>query len=261
MFDSAKRHLSEVAKRGGRYVYWLALYVARYGDVDGGFSLLLDEIDRTPPPVGSELLQQIHAITLLLARVQPSETMFERIDDLMNRIETEEPVSPETITTLADYWTVRGYPERAISFYEDGLTRDNLSEAQTFVFQRNLAMRYSQVRGDHAKALEIINKMLATTKDNPFLAVLLDTKGFILINAGNPTEAIPVLRRAVELSTELQFPVYGMHMHLAYALHLDGRDAESRRIFDAARDRLTPFVPNMNKRGQAMYDALVLAHP
>ena len=56
-----------------------------------------------------------------------------------------------------------------------------------------------------------------------------------------------------------QVPTYCMH--LAYAFHLEGRDAESRQYFDAARDQLTPFVPNMRKEDQAMYDVLVAAYP
>ena len=250
MFDSASRYLSEVAKHGGTYVYPLALCKAKSGDVDGGFTLLLDEIDRMP----SVMPKLLPAILVLQAQVPPSEAMFEKIDGLMNRIATEEPVISEAILALTDWWILRGKPERAIPLYEEGLTRDNLDETQAFVFQNNLATLYSLVRGEHQKALDVVNKALETRRDNP---TLLNTKGIILINAGDPTEAIPVLRRAVELSHQLPISC----MHLAYALHLVGRDAESRQYFVSARDPLTPFVPTMTKENKAMYDALMRAHP
>jgi len=162
--------------------------------------------------------------------------------------------SPEMITALADYWIVRGKPERAIPLYEDSLARGNLDDARAFIFQNNLAMLYSQVLNEHAKALEVVDRALATRRDN---ATLLDTKGLILINARNPAEAIPVLQRAVELSCQL--PLYCMH--LAYALHQEGRPAQARQFFDSARDRLIPLAPTMTKENKAMFDTLQLALP
>jgi len=86
MFTSAIRHLSETARRGGTFIYPLALCVARSGDIDGGFSLLLDEIDLMP----SAMPVLLPAVLVMLAQVQPSEAIFERIDSLMNRIERGE---------------------------------------------------------------------------------------------------------------------------------------------------------------------------
>jgi len=86
MYDSAIRHLSVTAERGGTYVYPLAVCVAKSGDIDGGFSLLIDEIDRVP----SAMQTLLPAVLVLLTQVQPSEAVFERIDRLMNRIERGE---------------------------------------------------------------------------------------------------------------------------------------------------------------------------
>ncbi|MCL2709505.1 MAG: hypothetical protein FWE95_01375 [Planctomycetaceae bacterium] len=157
--------------------------------------------------------------------------------------------SPEMTTALADYWIVRGKPERAIPLYVDSLALGNLDEKWAFVFRNNLAMLYSQVLGQHTKALEVVDKALETNRDN---FTLLDTKGLIYLNASEPALAIPVLQRAVELSCQL--PIYCMH--LSYALHLDGRPAQARRYFDNARESLIPLVPNMTKENKAIYDVL-----
>ena len=157
--------------------------------------------------------------------------------------------SPEMTTALADYWIVRGKPEKAIPLYVDSLALGNLDEKWAFVFRNNLAMLYSQLLGQHTKALEVVDKALETNRDN---FTLLDTKGLIYLNASEPALAIPVLQRAVELSCQL--PIYCMH--LSYALHLDGRPAQARRYFDNARESLIPLVPNMTKENKAIYDVL-----
>ena len=86
MFDSAKRHLEETAKRGGTFVYPLALCEVRSGDVDDGFQRLLDEIDAVP----SSMPSLLPTVLMLLAQAQPSEAIYARIDRLMDRIEKGE---------------------------------------------------------------------------------------------------------------------------------------------------------------------------
>ena len=258
MYDSAHRYLSEFVKLGGD-VFLLARCKMISGDVDGGFSLFLNEIDRVPPH-RTVLLQDM--VRFFQQGYQPSEIMLRKTDDLMSRVETEEFVDPERIRFIADYWIVRNEPERAIPLYqraillyEEVLTRDNLDDSPVpaWIFRNNLAMLYSEVHGQHRKALEIMDEALATNRDN---VTLLNIKGLILINAGNPTGAIPVLQRVVELSDQL--PIFCMH--LAYAFYLDGRNAESRQYFVAARDQLIPLVPTMSKENKAMYDVLMAAY-
>jgi len=86
MFDSAKRHLEEAAKRGGENVFPLALCEVKSGDVDGGFQRLLDEIDAVP----SALSSLLPTILVLLAQAQPSEAIYARIDRVMDRVERGE---------------------------------------------------------------------------------------------------------------------------------------------------------------------------
>jgi tetratricopeptide (TPR) repeat protein len=86
MYDSAIRHFTVTAQRGGTFVYPLALCVAKSGDIDGGFTLLLDEIDLVPGAM-TELLP---TVLVLLVSVQPTEKIYERIDKLMERLERGE---------------------------------------------------------------------------------------------------------------------------------------------------------------------------
>jgi len=200
---------------------------------------------------------EISAVQLDKRLAGPLEIMFDVPSvDFIVEFDKKLPAaaSPEMVTVLADYWIVRGKPERAIPLYEESLAQGNLDETRAFVFQNNLAMLYSQVLGQHDKALKIVDDALATRRDN---FTLLDTKGLILLNSGNAAEAVPVLQRAVELSCQL--PMYCMH--LAYALHQEGRPERARQQFDSARDQLIPLVPNMSKENKGMYDTLQRAFP
>jgi tetratricopeptide (TPR) repeat protein len=162
--------------------------------------------------------------------------------------------NPDMVTALADYWIVRGKPDRAIPLYEASLKQGNLDEVKTIIFQNNLAMLYSQVLKQHDKALGIVNSALEAKKDS---VTLLDTKGLILMNSGKPEEAVPPLTRAVELSCQL--PVYCMH--LATALLQVGRTDQARRWFDNVRPQLTELSPSMTKENKEMFDNLQRALP
>ena len=104
MFESAFRHLSATARRGGRFVYPLALCVAREGvvknepeKIDAGFTILLDEITLSP----TAMPQLLPAVLQLLTHVQPSEAVCERLDRLMERVEKGERLPLRGTTLVA----------------------------------------------------------------------------------------------------------------------------------------------------------------
>jgi len=177
------------------------------------------------------------------------EVMFDiRQESIDKKIE---PAStPEILLPLADYWIVRGKPERAIPLYRQGLEKD----PENLLFQNNLAMLLSTVDGRHAEGLKIINDALETRRDN---VTLLDTKGMILMNDGRADEAIPVLERAVELSC--QHPIYCLH--LAKALDIDGRETNARNWFDKCRPLLEASPAKLTKENKDMFDDLRTKYP
>jgi len=186
------------------------------------------------------------------------EIMFDvpSVEFINDKIDSGQPAprSPELVKTLANYWIIRGKPERAIPLYEDCLKQGNLDDTMAVFFQNNLAMLYSQALNDHAKGLEIVDKALETHKDN---FILLDTKGLIHLNSGDPAAAIPPLDRAVELSCQL--PVYCMH--LGAALYQNGQANQARQHFNKARDALIAAVPRMTQENKKMFDDLQRALP
>ncbi|MDR2756625.1 MAG: hypothetical protein LBC20_13045 [Planctomycetaceae bacterium] len=158
--------------------------------------------------------------------------------------------NPEVLVPLADYWIVRGKPERAIPLYRLGLTK----EPNNMVFQNNLAMLLSTVEGNHAEGLKVIDVALEERRDN---VTLLDTKGIILMNDGRASEAVPVLLRAVELSC--QHPIYCMHLAKAY--DIVGQATNARSWFDKCRPQLESIPAKLTSENKNMFDDLRMKYP
>ena len=162
--------------------------------------------------------------------------------------------NPALMSVLADYWNIRGKPEQAMALYKEALKQEDIDENLSRIFQNNLAMLYSQVLDDHARAMEIVDKALERWKDN---VVLLDTKGLIYLNSGDPESAIPPLERAVELSC--QHPLYCMH--LSSALYQSGQMSQARQYLERVRDQLTLIAPKMTDSNKLMFDDLQRTFP
>jgi len=157
--------------------------------------------------------------------------------------------NPEFLLVLADYWIVRGKPERAVPLYELGLQK----QPDNFLFQNNLAFLYSTALKDHDKALNVIDGALKERADN---VTLLDTKGLVLINAKRSDEAVPVLQRAVELSCQKPLCV----MHYAYSLDMQGQEASAREWFNKAQPLLETSLKTFLKEDKNMFDYLKMKY-
>ncbi|GHT31295.1 hypothetical protein FACS1894214_2470 [Planctomycetales bacterium] len=130
--DSAMRHLREVAKRGGTYVYPLAVALAKAKQVDEGFILILDEIERMP----SSSTTLIPSILILFSEITPSEAVFQRIDKLMTRIENgERPALRATVEKSDEpHYIDLGSPRRVISMLLRFPANSDEPKADTFEF-------------------------------------------------------------------------------------------------------------------------------
>ncbi|MDR0705359.1 MAG: hypothetical protein LBF88_10275 [Planctomycetaceae bacterium] len=162
----------------------------------------------------------------------------------------EPPQVPEVLIPLADYWIVRGKPERAIPLYRLGVTK----EPNKILFQNNLAMLLSTVEGNHAEGLTVVNAALENNRDN---VTLLDTKGLILMNDGRASEAVPVLQRAVELSC--QSPIYCLHLAKAY--DIVGQASAARSWFEKSRPDLEAYPRRLTQENKNMFDDLRMKYP
>ncbi len=171
-------------------------------------------------------------------------TFDNRLEDV--GAEPKQIDNPDVLVPLADFWIVRGKPERAIPLYERGLK----AKPDDVLFQNNLAMIYSTTMKDNEGALNIINA--AMKKDQADNVILLDSKGLVLMNDSRPDEAIPVLERCVELSC--QRPIYVMH--LAKALDTVGRTSSAKDWFNKVLPDLESGANHFSPDNKDMFDYL-----
>ncbi|MDR3111310.1 MAG: tetratricopeptide repeat protein [Planctomycetaceae bacterium] len=164
----------------------------------------------------------------------------------------DEPPTPvkdlPSMLAIADYWIVRNKPERAVALYRRGLE----IEPKNLLLKNNLALLTSVTLHDHQEALRIIDDALSTDGRNEHV-VLLDSKGLILMQAGNVAQAIPLFERCVELSC--QGPLYVLH--LADALAKTGnQDARAASWFHKVRNDLSANSSFLMKDNKEMFDNL-----
>jgi tetratricopeptide (TPR) repeat protein len=153
--------------------------------------------------------------------------------------------NPDIVMVLANYWLVRGKPERAMSLYQKGLEL----VPKSALFSNNLAMLKSKVNKDHDGALAMVDNALTTKVDD---VNLLDTKGLILLNADRAADAVPVLEKAVSLSCE--GPVFVLH--LIKALDQSGNEGRAQTRFDSALSILNGAKDSFSRDNQQMFQEL-----
>lgn len=230
--ENAEKYLKELAKLGGKNVYPLAVCMAKNGQVDDAFNLIINEIEKTP-----EDTTLLPSMLVLLSQVTPGEPVFERIDEIMqtnakNLLERyknnpSEGGIMESLLPLADYWIMRQNADEAIQLYDVAIE----IEPKNLLALNNLAFLHAFGKQDYPKALQLIDRALNMKPEQP---TLMDTKGLILVADNRIPEALPLMERACELTCE--GPVFVMHY--AYAL-LKMNDLENaRRQFDQVRGRI-----------------------
>ncbi|WP_303286328.1 tetratricopeptide repeat protein [Marinobacter sp. SS8-8] len=134
------------------------------------------------------------------------------------------PRNPQVLMSLAVLYQENEAPDKAIPPYEELLE----VTPQNVVALNNLAWIYHQ-QGDN-RAMELARKAFELNSDN---AAIADTYGWILFEAGQTEESLPVLEKAHELQPDSE----EIAMHLVEAYRANGRDADAKRVLEKYGDR------------------------
>ena len=122
-------------------------------------------------------------------------------------------------------------PQRTLAQYPESDSSDPARYARAYAFHKDAQM---------AKAIAEADALLATDPDNPYY---LELKGQVLLESGNPTAALPPLRRATELTLNEPL-IASMFGHALIATEDQANFPEAERVLRAAvaRDRFNPFA-------------------
>ena len=142
---SAESFLTSVAEQGGQFVFPLAICYVRMDKVDEAFELFARELEK--PTADSVVLV---SLLRLSTQAQPSETVSQKIDRQLERLEPLLSGKMETLIQLADYWINRDRLDRAIPIYRKGLEM----EPNHLFILNNLAMLLAEsARGGEASTI------------------------------------------------------------------------------------------------------------
>lgn len=165
-------------------------------------------------------------------------------------VQPSQPIlDPTVLSQLANYWVFRRQPQRAVSIYQRALAVAPEGSPLSLVLNNNYALLLSSSQGNHEAAIDLLNRSLEKFPDS---VPLLDSKGLVYLNAGNPVDAVPNFERAVMLSCE--GPIYVLH--LANALDQIGEGTRAQGWFDKARLPLEGLAPKMSPENRGMFDGL-----
>jgi tetratricopeptide (TPR) repeat protein len=189
-----------------------------------------------------ELEQAASLAVVCLLHGTSSEDVAARTEALVSGLLNQgETVSTQLLVNLSRLREIQGRIDDAISMGRKAIELERANPA----VQNNMAWYSGAYKGDHDAALESINRAIRTAGPlDPFL----DTKAVVLLAAGYPEQAIPLL----ELAAAGQTAPSTIHLHLAAAYHAAGRTADARIALEVARQRnptvVVPFDRELEKR-------------
>ncbi|SFM69601.1 tetratricopeptide repeat protein [Marinobacter pelagius] len=158
-------------------------------------------------------------IELAHARALARSGQRDRAIESLGRASQAYPRSPQILMNLAVLHQETDAPEEAIGPYEQLLELT----PQNVVALNNLAWIYYQ-QGDE-RALDLAKQAYELNSDS---AAIADTYGWIMFEAGQHAESLPVLERAHELQPDSE----EIAMHLAEAYRASGRGADAKRVLE-----------------------------
>lgn len=145
----------------------------------------------------------------------------DRVGRWFEKASRQDPDSPALALLSADYIGITGSAEEIVAAYRAILARDNLPPQQAAVAANNLAFHLAEPK-TAAEAKTLIDRAVAELGPHPDV---LDTRGVVLLAAGNGKDALADLNEAILTPTATKY------LHLAMAL-------ASQKEFDAAREAL-----------------------
>ncbi|MBA4046382.1 MAG: peptidase M48 [Erythrobacter sp.] len=122
-------------------------------------------------------------------------------------------------------------PRRTLAFFPPSNTSVAARYARAYAYHKDARIDLALAEAD---------ALIAAEPDNPYF---LELKGQVLLESGRPAEALPPLRRAVEL-TRANPLIAGILGHALIATENEANFAEAENVLRAAvqRDRFNPFA-------------------
>jgi tetratricopeptide (TPR) repeat protein len=191
------------------------LFLARQGRISDALELL----PKREPAVLLDLA------THTLNGGNASEAELKQLIEALQQSYDAAPQLVNLLVMMADVLAWQGDIDGAIAQYEKALAQD----ARSIPALNNLATLLGFTKREIPKAVSAINEAIRVMGPHD---ILLDTRGTVLLSAGNAAAAEADFRAAIETN-----PLPDRLFHLALALRDQGKMAEARTALAQARQK------------------------
>jgi tetratricopeptide (TPR) repeat protein len=200
----------------------LAMSLTLQGRLGEMVALCVDAASRDRSPQPATLL----AGMLTSYGQSVGDDVLRRAEPLLTQALKDYPKDVRLLVTVADLRAMQQRIDDAITLYRRVLTL----EPRHFQALNNLATMLAEQPQTRQEALRSVDDAIGVFGKKP---LLLDTKGTILVQAGKPEEAVPLLKEATSAADA--DPRY--FFHLSLACQGTGKTDEARQALREARDR------------------------
>jgi Tfp pilus assembly protein PilF len=152
---------------------------------------------------------------------------IDRVDRWLTKALREDPEALELSLLLADLRSLAGRDADVVAIYRELFRREGLAPMQRAIVANNLAFHLARPE-TVAEAKRFVEEALAELGPHPDV---LDTRGVVLLAAGEPSAAVDSLSEAVLDRTATKY------LHLACALAADRQIESAKRALAEARKR------------------------
>lgn len=221
-YDAARRRFETLAGKTDAGKRYLGEFLARRGVQEESLDSLAVAREKLPAsailPYALEWLKKHRATPDQIARIA----------EWFDQAEREEPGSSAVQFHRASFYELRGDDEKMLETLRAFLKRDDVDPRNHALVANNLAYLLAVRNREPQEAVKLIESAIQVLDPLP---ELLDTKGVVLLAAGQNQAAIEALRRAVSAS-----PSGLKHFHLALAYLAENDLPSAKKEMQTARD-------------------------
>jgi cellulose synthase operon protein C len=187
----------------------------------------LDLLEQYRDRIAAQRILQASLAVLHAQGGSVSEAQFDRVDRWLTKAIREDPDAVGLSLLLADMRSLAGRDADVLVIYRDLFRRDDLTPTQRAIVANNLAFHLARPE-TVSEAKVFVELALAELGPHPDV---LDTRGMVLLAAGESGAAVDALSEAVLDRSATKY------LHLACALAADQRMEHAKRALAEARKR------------------------
>lgn len=216
---AADKVLAQLAERSADGVVARADFLGRQGRIDEALDLLDAHWNAIP-------LERLLTSAMQIVRCHETPaTVAPRVEAWIAKGRRIDPGSIVLRLLEAELRSLEGNPDAAEAIYRDLLASAELDGTQKAIVSNNLAFHLAKP-ATVGEARTLIDRAIDELGPLPDL---LDTRGMVLLAAGDARDAVTDLQEAVLQATDVKF------LHLAWAQLQAGDESAARRSLDAGR--------------------------